>query len=111
MLKSDIENHFTQCYNTKPEHALGFGKEDHLVGRCEKCDLPLQVVEYLKEHIPSCHHQLISDCKEKIKLYLGHRVRVSNQRHNINKYLEKFLDHQAYLVMDFKNEIPEYVLS
>ena len=99
-LKGRFENHLgTSCF-AKPSFA--FDRIKSTTETCEACQLPMKVMNYLSDHTPLIHNQLLNDCREKILLYMGYRVRVKNQRDAIDNIVEKMKDHQAVALMDYK---------
>lgn len=87
---SENEN---MCSAHNIDHGLGSTNFSNSV-TCSHCKHLFYVVDHLKEKIQASipHNQSALDavdaCKERIQLYMGHRVRVVNQKRHIEKELE-----------------------
>jgi hypothetical protein len=100
-LKSSFEDHIFKCRATNPEFA--FAKQNSTEKeKCTTCTLSQVVIQYLKDRTEAVHHELLDECKQKLALYQGHRVRVANQRQAIDNILGDLEENEGYIVMDFK---------
>ena len=100
-LKSAYEDHIFKCDGTNTEFAFASASCTSKV-KCSTCTISQVAMEYLKRHTDPIHHRLLDECKEKLFLYQGHRIRVANQRVAIDNILKDLEDNQGYIVMDFK---------
>ena len=99
-IKSKYDRHIGSCSVSSPNFA--FDKSNTMTLSCNICCAPFRVFDHLISNVNPCHHELLNDCKEKLQLYFGHRVRVANQRMHINDILKNLGDNEVMIVMDFK---------
>ncbi len=95
-------SHMGQCNHTKPSFSFDRQAMTTHGEPCPICTLIIRVMEYLITQIPEIHHDLLMDCREKLHIYMGHRVRVSNQRSAINDLRSSLDDSEAMIILDFK---------
>ena len=70
-------------HNTVYGLKISDGTEENSLHTCFPYQFPLKFLYKLKQHVDPMHHNILEDCKEKVILYMGHIVRVINQRSNI----------------------------
>jgi len=99
-IKATLEAHVSTCDVTSADFAFSSAYSNERT--CEVCSLPSRVITSITARVDSQHQVLLSDAMEKLMLYLGHRVRVKNQRDRIDEIMASLSEHEAMVVMDFK---------
>ena len=69
---------------------------------CPACSESLSVLQAFKNLAPQEHHPLIEDIALKLKLCVGHSVRVANVSRKIVETLKKLSNDTALAHMEFK---------
>jgi hypothetical protein len=100
-LKTSFEEHIFKCCATNPDFAFAVENSAEKQ-KCSTCTLSQVVMQYLKERVEAMYHELLEECKQKLVLYQGHRIRVANQRQAINTILSDLEGNEGYVVMDYK---------
>ena len=114
-VKSTFPKHLTKDGPSDSGHNLEYG----LCGQgysvsphtCKDCQMPFKFFHDLKNAVEGSQHELLADCQSKVSLYMGHIVRVVNQRLAIKDELDQLQQHpnRAYVVIDYKMKmIPVY---
>jgi hypothetical protein len=115
-LKSKFPKHITKDGENISGHKLEYG----LCGKnypnespqtCIDCQKPFKFFHKLMLDVHAQHHNLLKECQHKVLLYMGHTVRVVNQRIAVKKELGVLHNHpnRAYVVIDYKMKmLPVY---
>ena len=75
---------------------------DESLGTCSSCQFPFKVVHYIKRFIREDLHKLVDNCVEKVKLYMAHLIRVSNQRNRIKAIHDGLQPDECLILIDYK---------
>lgn len=90
------------CDACKIEHSLVGTQGDISDISCACCKLPFWILDRVKSIVANRYAQMLVDCSLKCKLYMGHCVRVYNQRRRLEFIKENLNNNQALLLLDFK---------
>ena len=80
---------------------------------CNGCQAPFIFFDRVKELVDPVHHQLLDECQHKVVLFMGHMVRMYNQRTHIKEALDAISQTKskkvAWVVLDYKMKmVPVY---
>ena len=98
--KGFFDNHIEECAHQDYLKPPVPGVKRQRV--CDQCQIPFKVLQYIKDNSDRKHSTVVDDCAEKLKLYMGHRRRVVNQRKRIAQVMQEMDEQTAYIVIDYK---------
>ena len=115
-LKSKFPKHATKDGENISFHKLDYGLcgkhyTENSVHSCSDCQIPFKFFHDMKLFVHENHHVLLDDCRSKVLLFMGHILRVTNQRLAISNELEALQTKTlvVYIVIDYKMKmLPVY---
>lgn len=96
-MKYDFLSYRSSCKDTS--HSIHYALANRECSTlCSKCQLPFQVIHFIKIFISGQLHYIVDNCGEKMKFFMAYLIQVQNQ-HEIIKSIYENLDDNDCLIL------------